>query len=200
MEVPETPGSGQQANQIDWEARYKGASQKINELMNRITELEGQLSSRASEVEQHKASLSIKDVEKDAAINSYKTQLEAALAKSQQDQSELRELRALKSKLDIAKKLGASHLVPILDKIPYVDNPEAMEDVVKSFMDWGKDLVKERESQLLAGVTPASPAAVTTPALPTSSKDWEAYVNSQPFGPEREKAYQQWFTWGASQK
>ena len=69
-----------------------------------------------------------------------------------------------------------------------------------SFLDWGKDLVKEREQQLLAGVTPA-PAATTsvTKPLPTTPQDWQTYVNSFPMGsPEREQAYEQWWKAGQS--
>lgn len=204
-QLPENPGqqppSGQHANPaIDWEARYKGASQKINELTTEIAGLKAQLSANASDMEQLRTSLSVKDVEKDAAVGSYKTQLEKAMADTNAAASELKELRALKAKLEMTKKLNAPHLVPILDKIPFVESPEAMEEVMKTFLDWGKELVTEREKQLLAGVTPP-PAAATTPAktLPTTSKDWQAYVNSFPPGsPEREQAYEQWWKAGQS--
>ncbi len=198
--VPEIPAQQttpvqQAAPAIDWEARYKGASQKINELMTQVATLQAQLSTNASELEQLRSSLSIKEVEKDAADNSYRTQLETAMTTANGKDAELRELRALKAKVNTAQKLNAPHLMPILDKIPFVEDPAAMEEVMKTFLDWGKDLVQKREEQLLAGVTPP-PAATVVPqkALPTTPKDWEAYVNSFPMGSaEREQAYSQWW-------
>lgn len=197
--VQQAPAPVQQANQTDWENRYKGASQVINQQANRIKELEAQLSSAASDNEQLRSSLGIKDVEKDTAVNSYKTQLEAALSEKATTAAELNRLKALEAKLKTARELGATHLFPLLDSIPYVDNPDAQKEIMKTFVDWGDSLVKDREKQLTAGLTPSSPSIPSSPSLPTSNKDWEEYVNSKPFGPEREQAYEQWWKFGASQ-
>lgn len=198
--VQQAPAPVQQT--IDWEQRYKGASQKINELMTQISTLQGQLQTASSEIEQLRSGLSIKDVEKDAAIQPYKTQLEQALSAKTAAESELSGLRALKAKLDAAKELNATSLFPVLDKIPHVDNPDAQKEIMKTFMDWGNDLVKQREQQLLAGVTPPPPAASSVAAkLPATVQEWQAYVNGIPLGtPEREKAMQDWWKWGQAQQ
>lgn len=196
------PAPAQPAPTINWEERYKGASTKINELMTQIASLQSQLSALTSENEQLKSGLSIKDVEKDAAIQPYKAQLEQALSAKTAAETELSGLRALKAKLDAAKELNAASLFPVLDKIPHVDNPEAQKEIMKTFMDWGNDLVKQREQQLLAGVTPPPPSAASLAAkLPATVQEWQAYVNSIPLGtPEREKAMQDWFKWGQAQQ
>jgi len=198
--VQQAPAPVQQT--IDWEQRYKGASQKINELMTQITTLQGQLQTASSEIEQLRSGLSIKDVEKDAAIQPYKTQLEQALTAKTAAESELSGLRALKAKLDAAKELNATSLFPVLDKIPHVDNPDAQKEIMKTFMDWGNDLVKQREQQLLAGVTPPPPSTSSVAAkVPATVQEWQAYVNSIPLGtPEREKAMQDWWKWGQAQQ
>ncbi len=196
------PAPAQPAPAINWEERYKGASTKINELMTQIASLQSQLSTLTSENEQLKSGLSIKDVEKDAAIQPYKTQLEQALQARNQAEAELSPLRALKAKLDVARELNAPQLYPILDKIPHVDNPDAQKEIMKTFMDWGQSLVRQREDQLLSGVTPPPPAAPGGAArLPGSIQEWQEYVNAFDLGtPEREKAMQDWFKWGQAQQ
>lgn len=206
-EPTETPGQQapapvQQANQtVDWEARYKGASTTINTLTNEIATLKQQLSTAASEMEQLRTNLGVKDVEKNTAVGSYQQQLQAALTENESLKREVGELRQLKAKLDIAKKLNAPQLTTILDQIPYVENADALEAVARTFLDWADNQVKARVEQLAIGTTPASPSAVSTaPVLPANSTDWQKYVFGKPVGPEREAAYEQWFKWGQSQQ
>ncbi|HMN11162.1 MAG TPA: hypothetical protein PKD55_02410 [Bellilinea sp.] len=194
QEVPE-----QQTPSIDWEARYKGASQKINELMEKSKTLEGQLASRTSEIEQYKTQLSMKDVEKDTSIGEYRKQLEKVMADKSAADKELAELRAMKAKVEVVRELDAPHLMKIIDKIPYVEDPDAMKTIIKDFADWGNEIAKEREKQILAGVTPPISSVTQAKAAPKSSAEWEAHINSLPVGPEREKAWADYWSWGKSQ-
>lgn len=206
-ETPVQPdNSGQQANpnpapasgeNINWEARYKGSVTKINELQATIKTLTDQITVLTSDKEQLAQQLNIKDVEKDAAVGEYKKQLEQAVGSKSQADRELAELRAMKAKLDMARKLEAPQLVQILDRIPYVEDEAALETIMKDFMNWRQEGAKEREKQILAGVTPGlagSPAG--SPAMPNSAKDWEAHINALPLGEQREKAWNDYFEWG----
>lgn len=201
-ETTTTPGqpAAQQVT-VDWESRYKGASTVINNQAEKIKALEAQLSSLTSEAEQSKSQLGVKDVEKSIAIGEYQKQLEKALTENSQATNELRELRAVKAKIELARKLNAPELLPILDSIPYVDNPEAMETIMKGFIGWGNDLVSRREKELRAGVTP--PVGPSTQiSTPQNGVDWQKHINNLPLGsPERQKAMDDWWQWGkASQK
>jgi hypothetical protein len=75
-----------------------------------------------------------------------------------------------------------------------VEDPEALRTIIKDFSDWGVSQAKEREKEILAGTTPAG-AASTQPkaAKPNSAREWEAYLNTQPLGPERESAWKEYF-------
>jgi len=157
---------------IDWEARYKGASKKINELTSVKAELEAKQADYSTQIEQLKSQLGIKDVEKDTAVGEYQKQLETALQEQSQAKKELESLQAYKAKMDMAKKLGAPELVNIIDRIPYVEDPEALETIMKDFVSWGNDFAKRREEQLMAGVTPPVAATEFTDQLPQTHDSW----------------------------
>lgn len=183
-----------------WSNRYKGASQKINELMGQIKSLQDQLAEKSSEIEQLRTQLSVKDVEKDTSISEFKKQLESALSQKSELEKETAELRAMKAKVEMAKKLNAPQLLPILETIPFVESEEALEVVMKNILDWNQAQVSEREKQLLAGVTPGS-SSTPPPAknTPKSREDWMKLINETPIGPEREALWQKRFEWEAEQ-
>jgi chromosome segregation ATPase len=190
-------GSG---DNIDWEKRYKGSVTKINELNATIKDLNAQLSDKSSLVEQLEAQLSAKDIEKDASVSEHKRLLEEALSNKSKAESELSELRAMRMKLDLMKEMGANELVPIIDRIPAVDDPEAMKQIMQDFKGWGNELVSEREKQLLSGEISTPSTNNTQTVAPQSSQEWEAHINNLPLGQEREKAWQDYWKWGASQE
>jgi len=65
---PVQPDNSGQPATIDWEARYKGASTKINELTTKLRDIETQLTAKTSSEEQLRTQLGVKDVEKDSAV------------------------------------------------------------------------------------------------------------------------------------
>jgi uncharacterized small protein (DUF1192 family) len=186
---------------VDWEKRYKGSVTKINELTASIKDLNDQLGSKTSEIEQLKAQLTNKDIEKDASVSEHKKLLEQALSNKTHMESELTELRAMKTKLDLVKELDAKELIPILDRIPVVDDPDAMRTVMEDFKKWGDELRSEREKELLSGEYSAPASDVQGRiAEPQSADEWEAYINNLPFGSEREQAWEKYWKWGAAQQ
>lgn len=192
--TPEQPG-------VNWEERYKGSVTTINRLQGEIKTLKEQLSGKTSEYEQLYSQLTQKDVEKDVAVSEHRKQLEKALTEKTTAERELTELRAFKSKMDVIREMGANHLVPIIDRIPYVEDPEALRTIIKDFSNWGDDMKKEREKEILSGITPTGVAAGSQakPNVPSSAKEWEVHINSLPLGIEREKAWDEYFVWGQQQ-
>ena len=182
-----------EASKEDWEGRYKGASRRINELMVELKEVKEQLSSKTSEAERLKSDLSLKDVEKDTAVGERDKTLEQKIAELNEASRELKDLRAYKAKAEIAKKLDP-RLLTISDRIPAVEDEDAQEAIMKDFLDWGDRIAKQREDQLLAGVTPT----VTTPAeegLPTTREEWNRALTTTPLGPEREELWARYWEW-----
>jgi hypothetical protein len=189
----------QQASSENWEQRYKGSVRKIEELTLRVRDLEGQLGAKSSDVEQIQSQLSVKDVEKDVAVGEYRKQLEKALQEKSQADAELGELRAFKAKIDLARELKAPHLIDIVDRIPYVTDPEAMKTIMNDFVGWGNTLVKEREAQLMAGVTPGV-QAVASEVGPNSSNEWMKRIEAEVSPAKRDKLWEDYWKWGSNQK
>ena len=182
------------------QARYNGLVKKVEELTLKTRELEGQLAAKSSEYEQLNEQLAIKDTEKTVAVGERDKALQTSLAENQALSTELSELRALKLKLEVARDLKRPDMVAILDRLPNLTDKEALTTVAKDFLQWGDQLVSEREKQLSAGVTdPISPLS-TAPAKPSTADGWESYVNSLPLGsPERLKAVNEYGDWAESQ-
>jgi hypothetical protein len=179
-------------------ARYDGLVRKTEELTLSNRDLNAQLAAATSEKEQLSSQLGIKDTEKSVAVGEYQKQLEQALETNTSQASELQALRAMKSKMELVKKHNAGHLLPILDRIPYVEDEEAMEIVFTDFLKWGEDIAKNRENQLLAGyVPPAAPnIPESEPVTPQTKADWDKYIQS---ADDKEAAFQEYWAWGQSQ-
>jgi chromosome segregation ATPase len=204
-QTPVQQQSGQQGSSApqageNWEARYKGSVRKIEELTLKVRDLEGQLGTKSSETEQIRSQLSVKDVEKDVAVSEHRKQLEKALQDKSQTDSELTELRAFKAKVDLAKELKAPHLVDIIDRIPYVSDPEQMKVIMNDFVGWGQTLVKEREAQLMAGTTPGVQAVASTPSDPTNADDWMKRIQATDDPVKKQDLWNKYWNWGQTQK
>lgn len=188
--------------QVDWEARYKGASTVINQLTIDKQSLQAQLTQALSEKEQALAQLALKDTEKSVAVGERDNQLKAIIEAKTSQEQELARLRSLEMKIKVAKKLNNPALLPILDTIPSIEDEATLEVLMKQVSDWGQNLVKDRETQLFAGSTPPVPPVPMGDALPQDNKGWQEYVEKAPLGSaEREKRMNSWRDWGlASQK
>lgn len=186
--------------QVDWEARYKGSVHKIEELTLANRNLTEQLAAATSEREQLRVQLSSKDVEKDVALNQSGKILGEKETALNNAMAELKSLRALKTKLDAIKKTQRGDLLEVIDAIPSVEDPVAMDTIVKTFADFATSVEKRREQQLMAGVVPTSGATTQTTPLPTNEADWMTYINKFPMGsPEKAKAMNLMWDWGMSQ-
>ncbi len=180
----------------NWKARFDGAVLKLQQLTQANRDLETQLATKSSEIEQLKAQLGIKDTEKTVAVSERDKQLQQALTRVAELERENAELQGLKLKVKVAKDLNRPELMKIVDRIPNLTDEEALKTVMTDFASFADDLVKEREKQLLAGITPgAGPGGpqVTTPA---TSQAWMEKINSMTLGsPERTKALNDYGDW-----
>lgn len=189
--------SGQQADNVDWKGRYQGASQKINELMTKIQELNAQLLQRSSEMEQLRAELSLRGQENTIALGARDQQLNELLtAKSSQD-AELARLRALAKKTEIAIAMGKPELLAVAKHIPDLDNEEALKVVMTELAQFGEAQAKSREQQLLSGMGQIAGGQVGTAAATLSSPEaWRREIESKPLhSTERKKMLDDYGKW-----
>jgi len=187
---------------VDWEQRYKGTGPVINKLTTDNNTLQAQIATLTSQLEQAKAQVGLKDVEKLAAVGERDKQLQQLIEAQTQSTAELARLKALELKLKVAKKLGKPELMEIADTIPSVTDEAALEQLMSSVAEWGDKQVLQREKQIMSGVTPGVSSTPAAPTTPSTQEAWQAHVNSLPVGsPERKKAMDAWWSWGiASQK
>jgi chromosome segregation ATPase len=193
----ETPVQQAEApeQQVNWEARYRGASQVINRLNQEKEQLVREISQLTSELEQLKAQLSAKDreaLDKVKASESKLSEFEATIAQLREENAKL---KAKLVKVQKAKEIGAPELVELVDALPDLPDERQVETVMKAVADLLDKAVKRREQQLTTGVVPK--AAPTSSPTPSSNEEWMAYINSLPLGSkERTKAMEDWWQWG----
>jgi hypothetical protein len=204
-DTPATPGeqapSRQQAPEGYIEKpRFDGLVRKVEELTLSNRAFSDELAQKTSEIEQLKAQLGIKDTEKMVAVSERDKQLQEKVQKLTELEKENKELRALKLKLDVIKKIGRPELLKIADKIPAMDDPEALEVVMKDFAGFADELVQAREKQLLAGYTPGLNAAQSAAiGKPSTEAEWNRHVETFELGsPERQRAMDDYWDWLAA--
>jgi hypothetical protein len=187
----------QPANE-DYKPRFDGAVRKIEELTIANRKLNEDLAAKASELEQLRAQLGVKDAEKAAAISERDKQLQSTIQSKTTIENELNELRALKLKVETINEIGDPSLLKVVDKLPSMTDKEAMKSLFSDLSQLTKDAVLKREKELLAGYTPpANNGGKTEASLPASHDEWAKYVSSLPLGsPERDKAQNAWWDWG----
>lgn len=178
------------------QARYNGLVKKVEELTLSNRALTEQLTTKASETEQLTGQLAVKDTEKTVAVSERDKALETSMTENQGLQAELTELRALKLKLEVANDLKRPELISILDRLPNLEDKEALTVVANDMLRFADDLVDEREKQLTSGVTPPISPISAAPATPSTPAAWETHINSQVLGsPERAKAADDYGDW-----
>ena len=171
-------------------ARYNGLVRKVEELTLANRGLTDQLAQKTSESEQLKGQLAVKDTEKTVAVGERDKQLQTALQRVAELEASERRLKGLELKVKVAKDLNRPELLKIAERIPDLTDEEALKTVMTDFLGFADDMVKQREQQLLAGITPASgPGGSAVNNAPATPKAWEDHINSLPLGSkEREKA------------
>jgi len=198
--APQAPAQPAPSGYIE-QARYTGAIQKIEELTITNRTLSEQLAAKTSEIEQLRTQLGVKDAEKSAAISERDKQIQSYVQQQSSAEKELGELRAMQLKMEVAKELGRLDLLKVADTIPAMTDREALKTVMGNIAGLVEEAVREREKQLMAGITaPIENGGQKTNPLPASAKDWDGYLASLTLGsPERERAMDAYWNWLAGQ-
>jgi len=186
---------------LNWEARYKGSVRKIEELTLKNREIEKQLFELNTKTEQFSTDLSQKEVEKDVIRKDWEDRYKKTYEEFTKANSELTDLRKTRAKIDAIRETGYGNLYPIIDHLPYSEDPETLKGLLKEFADWGDKLVESREKQLTAGVTPPTTNTVVKTQLPDSAEEWSRHINSlSPGSEDKSKAMEQFWQWGITQQ
>jgi len=185
---------------VDWEARYKGQQAALQEAVEARKNIAAQLAEQNSQLEQLQTQLGTKANEFENALLQKDNQLQSLTEAQTQSAQELLRLRALENKLKVAKELGRPELLPILDNIPNMDDPEKLKSTMTEMATWADNLVKQREQILLSGVVPLPNSVNETVAQPQSYEAWETHINGLPIGsPERAQAMDRMYEFLAAQ-
>lgn len=190
-----TPSGEPPAGYVE-KARFDGLVRKVEELTLSNRRLTEELTGKTSEVEQLKGDLQIKDTEKTVAVGERDKALQSTVEEKAALQAELKELRALQLKLEVAKELKRPELVQILDRLPNLEDKEALTVVAQDMLGFADTLVQEREKQLTSGITPPIGSVSSSPPTPSTPQGWENHINSLDLGtPERAKAMNDYGDW-----
>jgi hypothetical protein len=190
-----TAGSTAPAGYIEL-ARYNGLVRKVEELTLSNRDLNTQLTQKSSESEQLKGQLSIKDTEKTVAVGERDQRLNTALSELSTLGSEMKELRALKLKLEVANELKRPDLLRLAERIPALEDKEALRVIMQDFASFADEAVRAREAQLMAGVTPPVGPGSSAPAAPSTQQGWLETINKHGLGtPERANALNEYGNW-----
>jgi chromosome segregation ATPase len=177
-------------------ARFDGLVRKVEELTLANRALEGDLADKTSQIEQLKGQLTVKDTEKQVAVGERDKQLGDVVAENTRLKSELQELQALQLKVKVAREMGRPDLITILDSIPAIEDEEALRTVMANFTEYADRQVKQREEQLLSGLTDLESPPAATQAAPSSRDAWIEHIESFTLGtPERQKALNDYGAW-----
>jgi hypothetical protein len=152
---------------------------------------------KTSESEQLRAQLSLRDSEKTVAISERDKTIQELSQTKANIENELHRLRSLEMKVKVAKEMGRPDLMRVLDTIPNVTDESALKSVLETLSEYADSAVREREKQLLSGVTPPiSNAGAKSAGMPTTEAEWQAQINLLPIGSkERAKAHDDYWNW-----
>jgi chromosome segregation ATPase len=189
--------TGQQDNvkQIDWEGRYRGLSGKYNELSETLKALQADLTAKTSQVEQLHGQVAVADTEKTAVREARDKQIQELVTTKTELEGKVSELEAMQLKIEVAKELGRTDLISILQHIPNMTDKEALTTVMKDFAGWSDTAVKQREDQLLSGITAPAGETTTRPPTPQTQSQWEKMLEVAVDPREREAILMQMGDW-----
>jgi len=177
-------------------ARFDGLVRKVEELTLANRDLTAQLGLKNSEIEQLKGQLTVKDTEKTVAVSERDKLLEAKVTENSTLQKELEELRAYKLKVETAKSMKRPDLLMVLDSIPAMTDQEAMKSIFTELANFADNAAKEREKQLMAGITSSATVEPKNVSGPSTDEAWMEYINSLPLGSQkRQQAFDQYGVW-----
>ncbi len=179
------------------EARLTGALQKINELTLTNRSLNEQLVAVNTRFGELQAQGHSKETEWTAKAGEHANLLKGVTEERDALKQQLAEAQLNQKKLNMIASLGHFNLLAIAEQIPSNADEAKQKEAIEKMAAFAQNIAQSRETQLTAGntgLTNVQPNAGA--AMPTTSKGWEALIESKPLGsPERQKVYDDYFAW-----
>ena len=176
--------------------RFTGAIQKIETLTTELRAKDQELAALNTQIEHDKMQQAVKAAETQAGYSERDKQLETALLEKTTVETETALLKSKLEKIEIAKELGHPELISIIDTIPTFDDKDLQKKAMEDILGFADNKVKEREKNLLSGITPAvTPTPAPGESLPASNEAWEKQIAAEPESAKRDKMFDDWWKW-----
>ncbi|MCK5308044.1 MAG: hypothetical protein KAJ73_05480 [Zetaproteobacteria bacterium] len=176
--------------------RLTGAIQKIQTLTEEAKLRDLEQAALSQKITALEVDLGVKDLEVKTAVGERDTQVEAEKLSKAEAEKKLVDAEQTLRKIEIAKKLKHPELIEIIDTIPNFENDELQEKAMQDIVDFSDIRVKQREEQLLSGVTPSITSTDdNTPADPASNDGWKAKIAGESDAAKRSAMYDDWYKW-----
>ena len=179
--------------------RYTGLVQKVETLTGSLNDAQKALSDKDIAIATLQSQFENAQGESETALKAKEVEL-TTLSTSLAEQAEkLAVLEAMKLKISVAREMGRSDLMPILDHVPDSTDPEQVKSSLAAFAKLADDAAASREKQLRSGITDTPHE--TKSAGPTTQAAWLAHIQEMTIGtPEREKALKDYGAFMRSQE
>lgn len=175
--------------------RFTGAIQKIQTLTEELRGKDQELAALNTQIEHDKMQQAVKAAETQAGYSERDKQLETALLEKKTIESDTATLKSKLDKIEIAKELGHPELISIIDTIPTFEDPALQKAAMEDILGFADTQVKEREKNLLAGITPAVTPTVPGNVTPASNEAWESTIAAEVDDAKRQKLFDDWWEW-----
>jgi hypothetical protein len=190
---PSTPAAPAAGVEMVEKKRLDNAMQKIEELtlMNRT------LTDRLTALTQSESSLKADLTQKESLWSAQQSEFTQKLNSAEADKvtlaQKLAAADALKLKMKIVSELNAPALYGVLDVVPDSTDEVALRAHLQKLASFAGTISKQREQELLAGVTTTEIAPENNIQLPTTDEGWRNYIATLEFGtPDYQQAMSAW--------
>lgn len=173
----DTPGGSpgdkgqQQGQQVDWEQRFKGLSQVLNQRDETIKAKDAEIASVKTERDSFQAKLQAAEVESQAKVSQSGETLKGLASEKAKVEEELRQKRAEVNLFRALQKHPEA--LPMAGLIPPLDDPAAMEAMVAQYAKQMSDALANGINKAREGLVPAAPRPVDEFAHLTQKDQWD---------------------------
>ena len=183
--------------------RYTGLVQKIDTMVKADKNKDATLLELQQKLQRFEADLIEKDATNKVAVSERDRRLEETVTAKSQMELELKRLRALEAKVEVANEIGHPELLGAIKNLPDLENRDALKLIFEDIANFADTKAQEREKQLMAGVT-ANTAGVKTNSIgvsPSTEAEWNGHISKQQLGtPEYQQALDNYWAWQMSKQ
>ncbi len=183
--------------------RYTGLVKKIEEMVTAGRDKDAKMLTLSEKIQRFETDLVEKDAANRVAVSERDKRLEETVTAKSQMELELKRLRALEAKVEVANEIGHPELLGAIKNLPDLENKDALKLIFEDIAKFADTKAQEREKQLMAGVT-ANTAGVKTNSIgtsPSTEAEWNAHLSKQQLGtPEYQKGLDDYWSWQMSKQ